>query len=139
MAPFALDLEKTRTKSSLVRIEPAINAFGSMLLVAKQDDEPGIHEWVTKTYLQMSEEERFRHKLVTIGFHYSIMPQTSEGSFEAYLAALEATSPSELRERLLNAYAGICLTKEPPIDVNEPVDWDEVLVSARSYVGFLRN
>ena len=69
MAPFALDLEKTRTKSSLVRIEPAINAFGSMLLVAKAEEEPGIHEWVTRIRSQMSEEERFRHKLVTIGFH----------------------------------------------------------------------
>ena len=100
MAPFALDLEKTRTKASLVRVEPALNAFGSMLLVAKEEDEPGIHEWVTKTSLRMSEEERFRHKLVTIGFHYSIMPQTSGGSFEAYLEALEATPPSELRARL---------------------------------------
>ena len=139
MAPFALELEKTRTKSSLVRIEPAINAFGSMLLVAKAEDEPGIHEWVTRIRSQMSEEERFRHKLVTIGFHYSIMPQTAGGSFESYLDALESTPPSVLRERLLNAYADICLTKEAQADANEPVDWDEVLVSARSYVAFLRN
>lgn len=138
MAPFALDLEKTRTKSSLVRIEPALNAFGSMLLVAKEEDEPGIHEWVAKTNLRMSDEERFRHKLVTIGFHYSIMPQTPGVSFEAYLDDLESTPPSELRERLLNAYAGICLTKEQPADVSQPVDWDEVLTSARSYVEFLR-
>ena len=34
MAPFALDLEKTRTKASLVRLAPALNAIGSMLLVA---------------------------------------------------------------------------------------------------------
>jgi DNA-binding transcriptional ArsR family regulator len=139
MAPFALDLEKTRVKNSLVRIEPALNAFGSMLLVAKEEDEPGIHEWVTKTSQRMSEEERFRHKLVTIGFHYSIMPQSPAVSFEAYLDALESTPPSELRERLLDAYAGICLTKEPPADVSQPVDWDEVLVSAASYVEFLRN
>jgi ArsR family transcriptional regulator len=139
MAPFALDLEKTRTKSSLVRIEPAINAFGSMLLVANAEEEPGIHEWVTRIRSQMSEEERFRHKLVTIGFHYSIMPQTAGGSFEAYLDALESTPPSELRERLLDAYADICLTKEAQADANEPVDWDEVLVSARSYVAFLKN
>ena len=139
MAPFALELEKTRTKSSLVRIEPAINAFGSMLLVAKAEEEPGIHEWVTRIRSQMSEEERFRHKLVTIGFHYSIMPQTAGGSFESYLDALESTPPSVLRERLLNAYADICLTKEAQADANEPVDWDEVLVSARSYVAFLKN
>jgi ArsR family transcriptional regulator len=109
-----------------------------MLLVAKDEDEPGMHEWVTKTRMQMSSEERFRHKLVTIGFHYSIMPQAPLTSFEAYMDRLEATSPSELRERLLTAYAGICLTKEAQTDVNQPVDWNSVLTSAKSYVAFLR-
>jgi len=139
MAPFALDLEKTKTGSSLVRIEPALNVFGSMLLVAKSEDEPGIHEWVTKTYLQMSSEERFRHKLVMIGFHYSIMPQVSGTTFETYLEQLEATPPSELRDRLLNAYAGICLTGESQKDISQEVDWDEVLSSAKNYVEFLRS
>src|SRR5688572_33229835 len=75
MSPFALNLEKTQIKNSLVMIEPALNAFGTMLLISKGEDEPGIHEWVSKTRAQMSKEERFRHKLVTIGFHYSILPQ----------------------------------------------------------------
>ncbi|HSA99636.1 MAG TPA: hypothetical protein VLE49_03230, partial [Anaerolineales bacterium] len=98
MAPFAINLEKTKTESSIVRIEPALNAFGSMLLIAKAEDEPGIHDWVTKSRLQMSSEERFRHKLVMIGFHYAILPQVPGASFEAYLGDLEATPPSELRD-----------------------------------------
>lgn len=138
MAPFALDLEKARVKSSLVSLEPALNAFGSMLLVAHAEDEPGIHEWVAKTRLQMSAEERFRHKLVIIGFHYSVLPQTPGVSFEAYLTQLEATPPSELRERLLTAYQGICLTEEAQKDREQPVDWEEVLSSAQNYVEFLR-
>jgi len=56
MSPFALDLEQTRIQSSLVRIEPALNAFASMLLISKADDEPGLHEWIPKTRLQMSSE-----------------------------------------------------------------------------------
>jgi DNA-binding transcriptional ArsR family regulator len=138
MAPFALNLEKTRVENTLVKIEPALNAFGSMLLISKSEDEPGIHEWVTKTRLQMSTEERFRHKLVTIGFHYSILPQTPGVSFETYLSNLEATPPSELRERLLTAYAQTCLTREGQKSMDEPVDWDEVLTSAKNYVEFLR-
>jgi ArsR family transcriptional regulator len=138
MAPFALDLEKTKIGSSLVRIEPALNAFGSMLLLAKSEDEPGIHEWVTRTWMQMSKEERFRHKLVVIGFHYSILPQTSGMTFETYLANLEATPPSEFRDRLLNAYARICMTEEAQQNKNQPVDWEEVLSSATNYVEFLR-
>jgi len=133
MSPFALNLEKTTTRHSLVMIEPALNAFGSMLLISKAEDEPGIHEWVAKTRLQMSSEERFRHKLVTIGFHYSILPQTPGATFEAYLEQLEATPPSEFRDRLLNAYSEICLTgKLPPEDESQPVDWEEVLTSARN-------
>ena len=139
MAPFALNLEKTRASTSLVRLEPALNAVGSMLLIAKAEDEPGIHEWVSKTRMQMSNEERARHLLVTIGFHYSIQPQEPGMSFEAYLNDLEKTPPSVLRERLLNAYAGICMTEEGKKRFSEPVDWEEILSSAKSYVEFLRS
>lgn len=138
MAPFALNLEKTRVKNTLVKIEPALNAFGSMLLISKSEDEPGIHEWVTKTRLQMSSEERFRHKLVTIGFHYSILPQEPSVGFETYLSDLDSTPPSEFRERLLTAYSQICLTQEGQETKDEPVDWDEVLTSAKNYVEFLQ-
>ena len=139
MSPFALNLEKTKTTESLVRLEPALNAFGSMLLMAKAEDEPGLHEWVSKTRLQMSNEERFRHKLVMIGFHYAILPQRSSASFESYLADLEATPPSEFRDRLLKAYSQVCLTQEAENKRDQPVDWDEALSSARSYVEFLRS
>jgi len=138
MSPFALNLEKTRIENSLVMIEPAINAFGSMLLISKGEDDPGIHEWVTKTRAQMSSEERFRHKLVTIGFHYSILPDMTGGTFETYLARLDATPPSEFRERLLEAYSKICMTEEAQKDKLQPVDWDEVLLSAENYVEFLK-
>ena len=93
MSPFELNLEKTRTEHTLVAVEPALNAFGSLLLISKGEDEPGIHEWVTKTRAQMSVEERFRHKLVTIGFYYSILPRSNGITFETYLENLEATQP----------------------------------------------
>ena len=138
MSPFALNLEKTQIKNSLVMIEPALNAFGSMLLISKGEDEPGIHEWANKTRAQMSTEERFRHKLVTIGFHYSILPQKAGLTFEAYLQDLESTPPSEFRDRLLKAYSEICMTEEAQKDKSRSVDWDEVLSSAKNYVNFLR-
>lgn len=138
MSPFALDLEKTRQNTSLVMIEPALNAFGSMLLVSHGGDDPGVHEWVTKTRTQMSAEERARHHLVMIGFHYAILPVKSEWSFEQYLANLESTPPSELRERLLNAYSEICMTTESRQEGQQPVNWEEVLTSAENYIEFLR-
>lgn len=139
MAPFALNLEKTKASTALVRLEPALNAVGSMLLLTKADGEPGLPEWVSKTRMQMSNEERARHLLVTIGFHYSILPQEPGASFEAYLDGLEKTPPSELRERLLTAYSGVCMTEEGKKHINLPVDWDEVLSSAKNYVEFLRS
>jgi ArsR family transcriptional regulator len=110
-----------------------------MLLISKAEDEPGIHEWATKTRLQMSPEERFRHKLVMIGFHYAILPQIPGLTFETYIENLDRTPPSEFRDRLLKAYSEVCLTEEAEQTRNEPVDWDEVLTSARSYVEFLRS
>jgi ArsR family transcriptional regulator len=110
-----------------------------MLLISKAEDEPGIHEWVTRTRQQMSSEERFRHKLVTIGFHYSILPQESAASFEAYLSDLEATPPSVFRDRLLNAYAEVCIKDTQSEYDRQPVNWEEVLTSAENYVEFLRS
>lgn len=138
MSPFALNLEKNRLETSLVRIEPAINAFGSMLLISKDEDNPGIHDWIARTRAQMTSEEQFRHKLVTIGFHYSILPQKTGGTFEAYMDSLEATPPSVFRERLLKAYSETCITEESWKDQGKPVDWEEILTSAKNYVDFLR-
>ncbi len=138
MSPFELSLEKTRTKTTFVSVEPAINAFGSMLLISRGEDEPGIHEWVAKTRAQMSVEERMRHKLVTIGFHYSILPRSDGITFETYLENLEATQPSEFRDYLLTAYEGICITDKAQENKGEPVNWEEVLSSAQNYVTFLQ-
>jgi ArsR family transcriptional regulator len=139
MSPFAINLEKTVAEKSLVMVEPAINAFGSMLLLTKGEDEPGIHEWVGKTRAKMSAEELARHKLVTIGLHYAIMPRTTGQTFEGYLDSLEATPPSEMRDHLLGAYEEICLTDESRKELGKPVDWDEVLSSAKNYVDFLKH
>ena len=137
MPPFLIDLEKTRTQSSLTRLEPALNAFGSMLLLSYGEDEPGIHEWVSKTRSKMSAEEKARHKLVIIGLHYAVLPIRTGLSFEEYLSELDHTPPSQLRERLLNAYSLICHTDESRKELGKPVDWDKVLSSPENYVDFL--
>ena len=138
MSPFAIDLEKVRTQNYLVQLEPTLNLFGSMLLVAAEEEEPGIHEWVSKTRSRMSVEERARHKLVMIGLHYAVMPEKAGVAFEEYLQELDATPPSQLRERLLKAYSTICFTNEAKEHAGKPVDWEKVLSSAKNYVNFLR-
>jgi ArsR family transcriptional regulator len=86
----------------------------------------------------MSVEELFRHKLVMIGLHYAILPHIANMSFEAYLEKLDRTSPSEFRDRLLGAYSEICLTGESVKERGKPVNWDEILSSAKNYVDFLK-
>src|SRR6266508_4502498 len=112
MSPFALNLEKIKFGNSLVMVEPAMNAFISMLLISKAEDEPGIHEWVTKTHARMSNEEQFRHKLVTIGFHYSILPQVPGVTFETYLDHLKATPPPKFQKGWLSPYSEFFFKKE---------------------------
>jgi len=138
MAPFEINLENARIEPKIVVVEPAINAFGSMLLVSKCKDDPGIHEWVTRTCGQMSAEELSRHNLVTLGLHYAILPQNNGLTFEQYLDGLEATQPSAFRDRLLEAYVEICLTDASKKERGEPVEWNEVLSSAENYVAFLK-
>ena len=62
MSPFALNLEKTHVETKPVAVEPAINAFNSMVVISKAKDDPGFHEWVSKTREQMSAEE-LQHQL----------------------------------------------------------------------------
>jgi DNA-binding transcriptional ArsR family regulator len=138
MAPFAIDLEKTRTEATPVKLEPALNILGSMLLLSQKETDPGIHEWISKTRAQMTAEELERNYLVMIGFHYAVWPTRSGLTFEGYIQELEATSPSVLRQRLLDAYSGICLTGAPATEAAQEVDWDAVLTSAENYVEFLR-
>ena len=139
MPPFALNLEKAKTEYLLVSVSPAINGFGSMLLLAKDEGSPGVHEWVAKTRSQMTNDEIFRHKLVIIGLHYAVMPTNNWNSFEAYLENLDKTPPSVFREALLNAYGNICITNESLKDKGKPVNWDEALSSPKNYVEFLRH
>lgn len=139
MAPFALALEKPATQTLMVALEPALNAFGSSLLVAKNERDPGVHEWVERVRSQMSTEERSRHTLVMIGFFYAIAPTQSWDSFPAYLNHLEQQPPSTFRETLLDCYTSIFHEDCTPEQRQEKVQWDEVLSSAANYVAFLKS
>lgn len=140
MAPFALKLEKTATPSEIVvSVEPASNGFMSLLLAAKHDQDPGIHEWINRFHAAVSSEEFQRHKLVMIGFFYAIVPEKRHDTFPDYIDYLDSLPASTLRERLLNSYAGICLVEPKPEGAPAPVNWDEVLSSTENYLAFLNS
>jgi DNA-binding transcriptional ArsR family regulator len=138
MSPFALNLERTKTETIQVALDPASNGFSSLLLIAKDERDPGIHDWVERTRSQMSAEELARHKLVLIGLFYAVSTRTGSISFPAYLSDLEQTPPSVFRETLLDSYAKIYKGDCTPAEKAIPVNWQEVLASPAQYVNFLK-
>jgi len=133
MPPFPVVLEKTSQKALRVTLSPTRNIFSSMLLLAKGEEEPGIHPWIGKTRASMSKTEFDNHTLALIGFFFALLPEDGQITFPAYLNQLEKTDAIALRDKMLNAYAGMWEGKM------SEVDWDEVLSSADKYIEFLRS
>jgi DNA-binding transcriptional ArsR family regulator len=102
-----------------------------MTLLAKDEDEPGIHEWIVKTRASMTKEEINNHALAIMGFHYALLPEEGQITFPAYLNQLEKMDATALRDKMLNIYAN--LWQDTPSDVA----WDEVLISSENYIKFL--
>ncbi|HSG46128.1 MAG TPA: metalloregulator ArsR/SmtB family transcription factor [Anaerolineales bacterium] len=133
MPPIPVVLEKTATKDIEVSLSPAHNIFSSMLLLVKDDQAPGIHDWINKTRAAMSKKELANHELAVIGFYFAILPEDGNITFPAYLNQLEKTDATALRDKMLNTYATLGDESAP-----EP-NWDEVLNSADSYIEFLKS
>jgi DNA-binding transcriptional ArsR family regulator len=137
IVPVETNLERIPTNREIVSVEPAVNAFTSMILVCHNDDSPGLHEWVTRTQAQMSADEQFRHQLVINGLYYSVIRQLHAPSFEVYMKQLDTTPPEQFRHSLLHAYDQIYEEyKEDLSGVGKP-DWDNALSSPSKYVSQL--
>ena len=134
MPPFPVVLEKTAKKSIDVTLSPTRNIFSSMLLLANDEQEPGIHEWISKTRASMSKKERENHTLALIGFFFALLPEEGQITFPAYLNQLEKTEAVALRDKMLNVYAKLWQSK-----ATTDVNWDEILASPDSYIEFLRS
>ncbi|HEY5730009.1 MAG TPA: metalloregulator ArsR/SmtB family transcription factor [Anaerolineales bacterium] len=133
MPPFPVVLERSSQKTIEVSLVPAQNVFSSMVLLAKDEDEPGIHEWIARTRAAMSRKELENHTLAIIGFFFAILPEEGQVTFPAYLNQLEKTDAVVLRDKMLNTYAS--LWRENTARVN----WDKVLSSAGNYINFLKS
>jgi len=133
MCPIPMVLEKATPKTIDVSLVPSHNIIQSMVLLAKNEQEPGIHEWISKTRALMTKREFEDHQLALIGFYYSLLPEEGQITFPAYLNRLEKTDPINLRDKMLNAYASLWQKNTPK------VNWEEVLASPESYIKFLRS
>jgi DNA-binding transcriptional ArsR family regulator len=122
------------TETIAIRLEPAISAFHSLVLLAKADHYSGLGDWVTRTAAAMSAAERERHRLVMDAFFYAVVPARSWPSFPAYLDQLAAAPAVELRDRVLERYCDMPLQSDTET-LLAPAD---ILRTRENYLTFLR-
>jgi len=130
--PFNLSLEKSPPTTASVRLDPVRNVIASMVLAAREEDS-GFAHWIHETRDRLTEEERFQHTLVMLGFYHVVAPDNEWASFPEYLDHLANSEPQNMLNRMLAVYARM----GSKTGKTEEVDWDSVLTSAESYVSFL--
>ena len=134
--PLPAAIEQPAREQHRVSLEPVRNAIASMMLLAKGNEMPGTGAWVAQTREKLTADELFNLRLVIIGFFHAILPEKNWASFPDYLDDLEKSDPVALRDKMLNAYAEICIACDEEIK-SAGVNWNEVLSSSDAYVEFL--
>jgi len=136
--PLPATIEQPSREAYRITLDPVRNAISSMMLVVKdeQHEMPGIGSWVVQTREILTDEELFEHRLVIIGFFHAILPEKDWTSFPEYLTDLEKSDPVALRDKMLRAYAEVCIACDEKTK-SMKVDWDKVLSSSEQYVDFL--
>jgi DNA-binding transcriptional ArsR family regulator len=135
--PFPATIEQPIREALRVSLDPVRNAIASMMLIAKNEDMPGSGAWVSQTRTKLSAEEMFTHRLVILGFFFTFQPEAEWNSVPRYLDALEKSDPIVMRDKMLNTYAEICMNCDKEI-LAAGVDWEHVLSSVETYIGFLK-
>jgi DNA-binding transcriptional ArsR family regulator len=135
------NLRQPQPSQVIVDIAPTINALHSLSSVSDALESPGIGAWPLETREKLSEQEWLRHKIVMkwIGAEALINVITDEearSSFPAYLDALSAIPPEELRDSLFNwmtSCAGARLDYKLLPEVEDPKTLLESLQAFLSY------
>jgi len=121
-----------------VALEPALNAFNSLTLLAKGSEFPDLNPWVTQTMARLSPEQLHTHQLVFVGLYFAIIPAQSWPSFPAYMDDLAKQDPAFLRDRLFEAYEGFPLSGKPTESAIRPLDIPALLANREAYLNYLR-
>lgn len=93
--------------SAVVALEPAYNVLMSMFALYRPEHYGGLDEWVLQSYARLDPALRERHCLLVNSLWLdaiinAVPPGPATSSFEAYLAALAAYEPTQLRDTLLH-------------------------------------
>jgi hypothetical protein len=122
------NLRQPQPSQVIVDIAPAINALHSFSSVSDAHQSPGIGAWAMETREKLSEEEWLNHKIVLqwIGAEplINVIPgEEARASFPAYLDAISAIPPEELRDKLftwMTSRSGTRLNYKTHREVEDP-------------------
>jgi DNA-binding transcriptional ArsR family regulator len=123
----------------MVALQPVSNQLYSLMLLFKQDQMPGVADWVARTRENLTLEQLQRNRLVMNGLCYAFSTEADLPSFGAYLDHLESLSPMSFQDRILGMYLslspGSCTTRDvaPP----SPAQRGEILGSVDRYLSFV--
>jgi ArsR family transcriptional regulator len=95
---------------------------------------PGVHEWVERTAVYLTPEQRHSNLLVMEGFFHMVEPHRSWSAFTSYLDYMEREDPLVLRQRMFHAYESHCSTLGT---TGEPLNVDSVLRTVGTYLDYL--
>lgn len=117
-----------------------MNAINTLTLLADSTDNTDSGGWIHETREAMTAGEEKCNRLVMYGFHYALLPERPYSRFPDYLAALEATDPKVLRERMLRWYWAIpARTEEWALPRGDRLDEERILKSPEVYLEFLKS
>lgn len=115
-----------------VALEPAHNMHHSLFLLSRADDYSGFDEWVYRSAMTMTQEERETNLLVMVGLYYASRPMVSYASFPALVESLYLETPMALRNKVLDAYIDM-------IDGDgHRASYDDILRDVNSFLTYLR-
>lgn len=130
----ATDLVSAIQNRTHVAMEPAHVMLNSLVLLNKREHMPGVHEWVERTAVSLTPEQRHNNLLVMEGFYHAVEPHRSWSSFPAYIDYMEREDPVVLRQRMFNMYEQLYSSPEKS---GEALDIETVIRSPGSYLDYL--
>lgn len=123
---------KPKDQEISIALEEVHNNLYSLMLIDRSCETQGLVPELVDICLSMSDELKYRNRLVMNGLYYATVPMVSCTDFESYLLNLEQKNPIELRDQILNVYLYLYEEK-----FGYKPDSVSILKSPEAYISFL--
>lgn len=114
-----------------VGLEPDLNVFNSLSLMAYPEERSGFSEWVVRTAATLSPDRSYTHRLIYRTMYGAMEPRLGHSNFGAFLDAMEAADAEVLRD---DAIRWICEEEHEGIT---PLDKNVLLNDRQAYLNYV--